>query len=132
MHKKMLLPLIAMLLVVWGSDAAARHGRGRVRTSVGFYFNDPFRWGGDPYGWGPDPFFYPYRPYIYNPPPLIIEQRQPPVYIQRQLAPAAPAAAASSNWYYCPKPSGYYPYVQSCSQPWVSVDPRSVQSAPAR
>ena len=125
MHKKMLLPLIALLLVVCGGDAAARHGHSRVHTSVGFYFNDPF-W------WGPDPFFYPYRPYVYSPPPVIIEQREPPVYVQRQLAPAAPAPTVSSNWYYCPKPSGYYPYVQSCSQPWVSVDPRSVPSAPAR
>lgn len=132
MHRKMLLHLGALLLVVYGADAVARHGHrhGRIHSSVGFYFNDPF-W------WGPDPFFYPYRPYVYNPPPVIIEQREPPVYIQRQMAPAAPAPAApasavNSNWYYCPKPAGYYPYIQSCSQPWVSVDPRSVQPAPTR
>lgn len=131
MQRQLLLHLAALLLAVYGGHAMARgghghgHGHGGVHSSIGFYFNDP-------YSWGPDPFFYPYRPYIYSPPPVIIEQREPPVYIQRQLAPAAPAPTASSSWYYCPKPSGYYPYVQSCSQPWVSVDPRSVPSAPAR
>lgn len=125
-----------LVLLVFGANNAVAggrhggghshgHGHGHFHSSVGFYFNDP-------YPWGPDPFFYPYRPYIYNPAPVIIEQREPPVYIQRQLAPAAPAQTASANWYYCQNPAGYYPYVQSCTQPWVSVDPRSLPSAPAR
>jgi hypothetical protein len=24
-------------------------------------------------------------------------------------------------WYYCPNPSGYYPYVKSCSEPWQHI-----------
>ena len=127
MQRQVLLRLAMLLLAVCAGNAMASggrgHGHGHSHSSVGFYFNDP-------YPWGPDPFFYPYRPYVYSPPPVIIEQREPPVYIQRQLAPPAPTV--SSNWYYCQNPPGYYPYVQSCSQPWVSVDPRSVPSAPAR
>ena len=129
MYKHSLLRLAALLiLAACAGSAAARGGHGHVHGSVGFYFNDP-------YWWGPDPFFYPYRPYAYSPPPVIIEQRDPPVYIQRQ--PAAPPASApapglASAWYYCQNPAGYYPYVQSCSQPWVSVDPRSVSPPPAR
>jgi hypothetical protein len=130
MHKHSLLRLAALLfLAACAGTAAARGGHGygghgyggHSHANIGFYFNDPFYW-------GVDPFFYPYRPYYYNPPPVIIEQRDPPVYIQRQ--PAAPAT--SSAWYYCQNPAGYYPYVQSCSQPWVSVDPRSVPPAPPR
>lgn len=131
MHQHPLVRLaVLLLLVVAASSATARgghghgHGHGHFGGSVGFYFNDPYYWGGDP-------FYYPYRPYIYSPPPLIIEQREPPVYIQRQPV-APPAPPTSSVWYYCQNPSGYYPYVQSCSQPWVSVDPRSVSPAPVR
>ncbi len=125
MYKHSLLRLaVLLILAACAGTAAARGGHGHGHGSVGFYFNDP-------YWWGPDPFFYPYRPYIYNQPPVIIEQRDPPVYVQRQLA-APPAPAASSVWYYCQNPAGYYPYVQSCGQPWVSVDPRSVSPPPAR
>ena len=129
MHKHLLLRLAVLLvLAACAGTAAARggpgHGGGHYRGSVGFYFNDP-------YYWGPDPFFYPYRPYVYSPPPVIIEQRDPPVYIQRQPT-APPAPPSPSAWYYCQNPAGYYPYVQSCSQPWVSVDPRSVSPPPAR
>jgi hypothetical protein len=26
-------------------------------------------------------------------------------------------------WYYCPRPQGYYPYIQECSVPWQPVPP---------
>ncbi len=130
MQRQLLARLAVLLLIaICAGKAMASgghghgHDHGHFHSSVGFYFNDP-------YPWGPDPFFYPYRPYIYSPPPVIIEQREPPVYIQRQ--PAPPAPTVSSNWYYCQNPPGYYPYVQSCRQPWVNVDPRSVPSASAR
>ena len=37
--------------------------------------------------------------------------------------PAQPAYAPpqSQNWYYCDKPHGYYPYVQSCDSGWRPV-----------
>lgn len=46
--------------------------------------------------WGPWPDYY------YQEPPAYIEQGQ-------------------SFWYYCPNPSGYYPYVKSCSEPWQHI-----------
>ncbi len=31
------------------------------------------------------------------------------------------APATADNWYYCPDPPGYYPYVPSCPVPWQPV-----------
>ena len=53
--------------------------------------------------WGP-------WPYDYYPPPTYFNQ-EPPAYIDQ----------AQSFWYYCPNPSGYYPYIQSCPEPWQHV-----------
>ena len=53
-------------------------------------------------------------PPIYYPPPVYIEQG-PSVYIEQ----------GSYYWYYCPDPSGYYPYIQSCSKGWLRVVPDS-------
>ncbi len=78
-----------------------RHGRSHF--DLGFYFGGPL--------WGPAYV----RPPVYVAPPVYIEQ-QPPVYIQRPPA----------LWYYCQNPAGYYPYVQSCSQAWIPVDPATV------
>ena len=103
------------------------HGHGNFHSSFGIYYNDYYN---DPFWWGPRPFYQPYyRPYYYDPPTVIVE-REPPVYIQRPTVAPAPAPVPATVWYYCPTPAGYYPYVQSCSQQWVSVDPRSV--APPR
>jgi hypothetical protein len=84
------------------------------------------------YGWGPGygfPYTYPYPagyplasfPVVINATPIT------QTYIQKE--PAAEAAmqpAQSGNyWYYCTQPAGYFPYVQSCSQPWISVTPQT-------
>jgi hypothetical protein len=52
---------------------------------------------------------------------------------QAVTAPAAPRLAqaqaqgpASSYWYYCTNPGGYYPYVQNCNQAWLRVIPNNV------
>lgn len=124
MKRSLLKTLVLLALALAASfPAAARH-----RSHFDFYFGGPFY---DPF-WGPGPFIRPY-PYFYEPRTVIIE-REPPVYIQRQpaapVAPAAPAQPAQATWYYCPQPAGYYPYVQNCSQQWVSVDPRSVAPPP--
>jgi hypothetical protein len=42
-----------------------------------------------------------------------------------------PAAPAPQMWYYCDNPAGYYPYVQTCSQPFRPVVPTQPQAAPA-
>nr|MBP6778806.1 hypothetical protein [Piscinibacter sp.] len=53
-----------------------------------------------------------------NPPPF---EEQPAV----ERAPDAPQAAAQQPgyWYYCTEPAGYYPYVNTCSRPWIAVNP---------
>jgi hypothetical protein len=33
------------------------------------------------------------------------------------------APAPSGYWYYCPSVGSYYPYVDSCPEPWVPVAP---------
>ena len=127
--RKVILTVLTLTLVAGVIGEAAAHGR-RSRTHFDFYFGGPMWWGGDP-------FYRPYRyPYLYEPRTVIIE-REPPVYIQRQPTvqqPAAPQTAPqpAQVWYYCTAPAGYYPYVQDCTQPWVSVDPRTVAPPPVR
>jgi len=104
--------VIALLLLAAGPSHARHHWRGGVFIGVG-----PVWWG-SPYWWGPAyPYWYPpYYPYL--PPTVVIEE--PPVYIQRAPAPPAPPA----SWYYCPSVQGYYPYVQTCPEAWVTVPAR--------
>ena len=95
------------------------HGGGGGR--VGIYLGAPVGW--SPwwgYGYGPWPYdgYYYDSPY-YEPSPVVAERVAPPVYVQRPT-PTSPL------WYYCPKPAGYYPYIQNCAQQWVPVDPNSV------
>ncbi len=50
-----------------------------------------------------------------------------PVVVQPVPAappPAAPPAAQAQVWYYCDSPTGYYPYVASCSTPYRPVPAR--------
>jgi hypothetical protein len=73
--------------------------------------------------WGP----YYWEPYPYYPPPVVVTP--PPVYVQPapqvQPTPQTPdqPPAASSFWYYCENPQGYYPYVQQCPDGWQPVAP---------
>jgi hypothetical protein len=64
-----------------------------------------------PGGW----YFYPAPVYPYpNPyvPPVIAVQPSPPV---------AQAQPQTQVWYYCDRPSGYYPYVTECPSGWKTV-----------
>lgn len=71
-------------------------------------------WGPWPYAWGATVAL----PYAVA--PLVVNtQPAAPVIVQ-----AAPEAPASSYWYYCTEPAGYFPYVQQCSQPWMKVVPQ--------
>jgi hypothetical protein len=55
----------------------------------------------------------------------------PPV-AQVIVTPApAPVAQPVGYWYYCAQPAGYYPYVQQCSQAWMTVLPQAPGSAVA-
>jgi hypothetical protein len=42
-----------------------------------------------------------------------------------------PSAAGSPYWYWCSNPTGYYPYVSQCSQPWQAVAAGVQVTAPA-
>lgn len=123
MKQRLAIVAMAALALGFAADVAAH---GRSRSHFDFYF-------GTPYYWGPH-YYRPWPNYYYYEPPTVIIERQPPVYIQRPApapAPAAPAPQAAPRvWYYCTDPAGYYPYVQNCNQPWVSVDPSTVAPPP--
>jgi hypothetical protein len=123
----------------WGgpNDGHARPGAGWYRgyggPRVGLYFGGAGYWAGGPltWAWGyGDPHAYPY-PYglAYINPPLVIQASPAPqVWIQQEAAAAAAPeqnAPATSYWYYCTQPAGYYPYVQNCTQPWLKVIPQA-------
>jgi hypothetical protein len=50
-----------------------------------------------------------------------------PRLVEGEVAESAPAPQAvpqqPSYWYYCTEPAGYYPYVNTCSRPWIAVQP---------
>jgi len=111
-----LIVMAIVLTAVSVSEAGGRHGR----HHNGFFGPRVF------IGVGVAPaVVYPWwyhRPVYYYPAPVIVEE--PPVYVQRQPAPAPPATA-ESYWYYCASAQGYYPTVQSCPEAWIKVPPRS-------
>jgi hypothetical protein len=107
-----------------GHHHGHRHGRSHVDIGIGFVFGSGYHrpW------YGPAPYYYP-PPYYYGPsyyPPVVIE-RAPPVYVERDPQPVAPAPSMSppppppSTWYYCASANGYYPYVTECPEGWQSV-----------
>ncbi|MDE2344613.1 MAG: hypothetical protein KGL63_14705 [Betaproteobacteria bacterium] len=79
------------------------------------------------------PYYYPayvyagypaYPAYPAYPTTVVVQQQAPamPAYVQAPQA-YAPAQQAPM-WYYCDAAGGYYPYVQSCPQPWRPVPAR--------
>ena len=110
------------------------HGDG-WRGSVGLYVGVPY-WGwawpyayGYPYPYGYRYYAYPYYAYpyysypYYDPDPRYVPS-EPRVYVER-----APQTQSTAYWYYCTDPAGYYPYVETCSKPWMQVLPRDVPGA---
>jgi len=96
------------------------HGRGHssfgTSVVIGGYYGPGFLW---PSPWGPYPgYAYGYGPvpYIYAPQPVVVQQQQP-TYVQQD------DRDASSYWYYCQNPQGYYPYVSRCASGWMQVVP---------
>lgn len=73
---------------------------------------------------------YPY-PDPYQPPVVIVQTPQPPVYVEQnppvQAAPPAQNAPQAQFWYYCSNPAGYYPYVPNCSVDWQKVPANPAQ-----
>ena len=125
--KKIAIACVVLASVLYGAGAAAdgwgrghgRHGHGyshhgyhghKSHSSFKLYLGVPLHWSS---GW--------YRPY-YSYPRTVVVERQPEVYVQRQVA-AAPAQ--QDYWYYCPDSRTYYPYVQTCPSPWLQVVPQT-------
>ena len=77
-----------------------------------------------PGGW----YFYPAPVYPY-PDPYV-----PPVIAVQPAPPVAQAQPQAQSWYYCDRPSGYYPYVTECPSGWRTVPatpgPAAAPSAP--
>lgn len=97
-----------------GSAWADRYYYPHPRTTI--------HWGiqvGGP--WVFPPYYYPYP--VYSPPVVVVPAAPPPVYIERQAAPAM----EPGYWYYCNEAQAYYPYVQQCPGPWQKVAPQPRQ-----
>jgi len=108
------------------------------------YWRDHYYWRAG-WGWAPYPGYYaPYPYYEYPPayaypaPVTVVPQVQvvtpPPVaapQAQAQARAQAPGAAPDS-YYYCTKPKGYYPYVQTCKVSWklVPITPPTGRAGP--
>ena len=118
--------LMVTLLLVFAEPSDAwrghRHSHG-PRVFIGFSGYYPLYPYYYPYWYYPPPY------YTYTPPAVVVQE--PPVYVQQPqqqvtVQPQQPAQAAPTEgyWYYCASAKGYYPSVQTCSEPWVKVPPR--------
>jgi hypothetical protein len=114
-HAKWTLALAALLLGAIASEAALAHGK-RGRLSIGLHFGAPLYW----HSWHGWPSYHYYPGPVYYPAPIAVPS-SPPVYVERQDAPAA--AEPESFWYYCAATRGYYPYVKECAAGWQKVPP---------
>lgn len=122
MKKHQMLSVLMLLagITMSGATLADHHRHG----GVGFYFGVPF-----PHPYYAFPYYYPYPysyPYAYYP-PVVAAPEQPPVYIEQnnvQSAPQQPPVPqATSYWYHCNDPEGYYPYLKECPAGWQKVTP---------
>jgi hypothetical protein len=66
--------------------------------------------------WGGTVVLGPWFPYGYYPPPAVVIQQEPPVYVQ-------PEQEQPHYWYYCQDSQSYYPYVKDCPGGWMKVVP---------
>ena len=116
----------AMAALLFAAGSAAHAGRGYhsyhphhhhgSRVQFGITFGAPL--------WYPGPFYYPAHPVYALPAPVVV-QAAPKIYVERDAAQAAPAAANSSPvWFYCRESNTYYPYVRECAGDWERVPAR--------
>jgi hypothetical protein len=86
--------------------------------------------GRDGWWWviGPTWYYYPAPVYPYPDPyvPPVVAAPPPPVAaVPPPAAPppgmAVPAPPPPAQYYFCDRPSGYYPYVRACRAPWRVV-----------
>lgn len=101
----------------FGGHRHFHHHRHHARPHVGVWLGSSWSYGYGP-GWYGDPWYRPYA-YPYGSPAVVVQA--PPVYIEQGGVPTA------QMWYYCARPQGYYPYINSCATPWRAVQPGSVR-----
>ena len=122
MLKKVLFALLILLGGALAPQAMAdrdHHHHGGGHWSGGVVIGVPWGWGPG-YGYGPPyPYGYGY-PWPYERRVIIERERVP-----RTEIPSGPPPAA--YWYYCDSAGAYYPWVDSCPEPWreVPVEPPS-------
>lgn len=113
----------ALLAGIVVSPPAVAGGGPRVGVSIGWGYVPRYY----PYYWGPR-YYYPPPVYYYPPPayypPAVYAPAAPPVYVEKDEAPAAPAPQQSQWWYYCRGANAYYPYVRECPEGWQRVPPQ--------
>ena len=104
-----------------GPTLAQHHRHHGPRISLGFSFGAPIEYY---YYYAPSPYYYAPPPYYYHPRQVVVVPADPPpVYVERESAPAA-APVAEGSWYYCTDSRTYYPYVRDCATGWQRVAPR--------
>lgn len=119
-----------------GGGGGSWHGGGGGSWHGGGWHGDHWHGGGwwagvylSPWwGWWPYWYGYPYAYYPYYSYPAYAypayTYSEPSTYVEQQ-----PAAPATTYWYYCTDPSGYYPYVARCNKAWMRVLPQSPQGS---
>ena len=117
------------------TPAEARHHHRHYRHYYSYYSPYPYY---PTYSYAYPAYSYAYPAYSYSYPAYGVYDGyyapDPAVYVEpsRPAAPTyAPSAPGGVTWFYCTQPAGYYPYVQSCSKPWVRVVPDATQPPPA-
>ena len=145
--------LVGLTLAAITAPASARgsHGHHGPRVSVGIHAG-PVWWGpgwghgwrsgpgwGTRWAWGPSwgpgwgsgwgPGIWGPSWVVASPPPVVVMQSEPRVFIERDAPQAAAPAAAPPTqwWYWCVSAKSYYPYVSTCSEGWQRVPPQPVR-----
>ena len=89
-------------------------------------------WWGWPYWWNA-PYWgatYPVATTYTTYDPIVYVEQSQGVQSPPANAPSVPSGSPVT-WFYCTSPAGYYPYVQSCSKPWMRVVPDATQPPPS-
>jgi hypothetical protein len=99
------LAILVLVLTLAAVVAAAPATEAHVRWYGGVYVGVGPYWWPYPYGWYPGPYYYGYPPVVRVEPPAVYVEMPPPQHY----------------WYYCAPSQAYYPYVPTCTEPWIKV-----------
>jgi len=70
------------------------------------------------------PLTYPYGAVAPTPPVVYAPPASYPPRVAYSRAYVTPTPAPPAYWYYCASARGYYPYVSTCAEGWLTVVPR--------